>query len=111
MHFSIVLSKQCDEKIIKHKIRYYAIQHVLSCDFKDTERQLNKLLKEKYELKLRDICLLIIYKSKIERITPSEYTVFITDPKLDQLARLITFGNGLLKGSNILTKAFDWKGE
>ena len=107
MHFSIVLNKPCNEQTIKHKIRYYAIQHVLSCDFKDTERQLNKLLKEKYELKLRDICLLIIYKSKIERMTPLEYTVFISDPKLDQLARLITFGNGLLKGSSILTKAFD----
>lgn len=41
--------------------------------------------------------------------TENSLVVLFKDKKHDELARLVTFGNGQIRGSNILTKAFKFK--
>lgn len=111
MHFSISLLKPpMDVPRLKLKIHHQAILSILSYPYKSTERSLNKELKNIYDLTLEDLCLLIVHNIKIEQVTPTEFTIIISNRKLDQIARFITYGNGMLIGSNILLKAFDWKG-
>ena len=110
MHFSISLDKKYDSFKVKDKIRVTAVNNVLRYSHKSTERALDRYIKEQYKMSLEDLCLVIIYSTKIEQVAPREYTVIIPDPRLDDAARLITFGDGKLFGSNILLKAFDWKG-
>lgn len=77
----------------RRALRYYPIR--------SNEILLNKYLIEHYKLTLKMVCLKIILKSCYSK-SKDKIIITIFDKKLDDLAHLITFGNGRVQGSKIL---------
>lgn len=75
-----------------------------------TEIALDEYLKKHYKVSLGTACRLIILNSKISADKFGTYTVSAIHPYWEKLARLITFGNGPLQGSQILKFIFTLKG-
>lgn len=73
-----------------------------------TESLLNDYLKQNYHIDLWTACRLIIVYCVIEKgKTNDTYLVTLPNPYWDNIARIITFGTGKLKGSQILRFLFD----
>ena len=70
---------------------------------------LNRYCWNTYKRSLREMCLLIVFGSKFYEDFDNEVIVKITNKHLDELARLITYGNGKIQGSGILQYAFKSK--
>ena len=69
------------------------------------EASLNKYLLKKYNIGLRPLCLHILRNMTFNSDLSNNIIVKIKNPKLDRIARLITYGNGQIQGSPILQKA------
>ena len=65
------------------------------------ETALNEYLFERYNITLKAACLQIIVKSCYSK-SKDKIVITMLDKKWDDIARLITFGNGRLQGSRIL---------
>lgn len=65
------------------------------------ETALNEYLFERYNITLKAACLQIIVKSRYSK-SKDKIVITMLDKKWDDIARLITFGNGRLQGSKIL---------
>jgi hypothetical protein len=75
---------------------------------RSTEELLNIYLKQKYSIDLWTACRLIIIYCEIEKGKDNDsYVVTISNKYWDTIARIITFGTGKLKGSQILRFLFD----
>lgn len=73
-----------------------------------TEKLLNEYLKQTYRIDLLTACRCIIIYCNIEKNKAADsYLVTLANPYWDNLARIITFGTGKLKGSQILRFIFD----
>lgn len=73
-----------------------------------TEQLLNKYLKQTYGIDLLTACRCIIVYCNIEKDKATDsYLITMPMPYWDNIARIITFGNGKLKGSQILRFIFD----
>lgn len=69
------------------------------------ELALDKLLRKKYKLSLKQMCL-ILYTNCTVHEQNSEFIISFKTKEFDDIATLITYGNGKVQGSNILKYAF-----
>lgn len=88
------------------KFKRTAISRLMAFPRATTEKLLDTYLRDQYQITLTYACYSIILKCKIEEIK-DELVVTISDPQLDKLARMITFGTGKLSGSQILAFALN----
>ena len=72
---------------------------------------LTRYLQENYQMSLYQACLAILQNAKFSLNLDREIIVTIPDPKLNHIARIITYGTGLISGSNILRKMLTIKEE
>lgn len=73
-----------------------------------TEQLLDNYLKQTYGLSLIAACRCIIIYCNIEKNKAADsYLITLANPYWDNLARVITFGTGKFKGSQILRFIFD----
>lgn len=97
---------------------YYSSKGVIKADalrklayFPDnriTEQLLDKYLKQTYGIDLWTACRCIIIYCNIEKNKAADsYLITLANPYWDTIARIITFGTGKLKGSQILRFIFD----
>lgn len=68
--------------------------------------KLNSYLWDHYGLNIRAASLLVIANCKLLKNSCNEVIVIFPTKKIDQLASLITYGNGKIQGCNILKEAF-----
>ena len=73
----------------------------------NTELLLNNYLKQTYSLDLWTACKLIIFNCTIDLEKDNTYVITISNHYWDTIARIITFGTGKIKGSQILRFLFD----
>lgn len=83
----------------------YARIRVLAHKMGATERCLEKYLKQHFGIKLKSLCLLLLSNANIEYIAPDNIIITFKTNYFEQLARLITYGNGVFIGSDILKNA------
>jgi hypothetical protein len=70
-----------------------------------TEIKLEELLMQRYGLGLKPMCFMLLNKLKVSQVADTELIFTFIDDDADKLARLITYGNGVIDGSPILTQA------
>lgn len=96
-------SSHLSDKIIKA----VALQFIRNYKMSSNEILLDKVIRSKYKVSLKTACLNLILNSKIySSNSADEIIVTFIERKHKDLATLITYGNGLVYGSQILYKAF-----
>ena len=70
------------------------------------EQNLNRYLIEHYDADLRVAFIYLLSKCKFYKDLSNTITILFPEKEDDKLAALITYGNGLIKGSNLLKYAF-----
>ena len=98
--------KHQSDKLFKYRMRQSARRYIALCPFAAREKKLNEYFIENYEVPLRPVCLALVNEAKFFINYNHELVIKFTNPSLDRLARLITYGNGVIQGSNILNNAF-----
>ena len=83
------------------QIQFFARRALRYYPMMANEIMLNKYLFEHYNLTLKAACLQIIIKSCYSK-SKDKIIITMVDKKLDDIAHLITFGNGRIQGSKIL---------
>jgi hypothetical protein len=91
-------------------IKGLALKKLIYFKWGATEIALDRYLKQQFKLSLGMACRLIIINSKISVGKLNTYTVSTIHPYWEKLSRIITFGTGQIKGSQILKFIFNLKG-
>ena len=93
---------QYNKAVIKHVAASKLAQGELS----GKDKLLDDYLKNKYKVGLKLICLNLVQRCKIQFSQEKEFIITFPEKNDDKFARLITYGNGVIQGSNILKIAF-----
>ena len=90
------------------RTKWDARRRIISYQQKTQEKLLDKYIRQNYKTSLIQMCLKIVSKANYLHDTngTKEITITITDPNLDKIASLTTYGTGKIQGSNILKNAF-----
>lgn len=70
-----------------------------------TEMLLEQYLQQQYKVSLKDMCIKLLLKLSYYEDDHGNLVFLFKDHKYDQIARLITYGNGVIHGSKILQAA------
>ena len=87
---------------LKAYIQYNAYMNLRSYPISTPEVLLDKYCKEHYKLSLFDVCTSILDKCKVQTDQEDIIITFETE-EIDDIAKLITYGNGQIPGSRILS--------
>lgn len=77
--------------------------------FTPTDMILSRYLQEQYGVTLKVLCLEIINKAKFSSNMMQEIIITIPEEKLNEMAKIITYGTGKVAGSRILKDIFTLK--
>ena len=73
---------------------------------KPAQKQLNDYIWKEYGLTLKAAAVLVIANCRMQKNQSNEIIVTFPSKKIDNLAALITYGDGKIQGCSILTDAF-----
>ena len=86
---------------------YNAAKRIIMCyPMRAGEYILDDFLKRTTKIGLKQHCLKILAACNFSESPQHEIIISLFDPKIEQIAQLITYGNMELKGSKILKEAF-----
>lgn len=72
---------------------------------KASDTAMDSYIRQQYEIPLKDLCVKLLLSLTHYKDSEGNLILMFKDPKLDKLAQLITYGNGVIPGSNILQLA------
>lgn len=70
------------------------------------QKQLNDYIWKEFGLNLKAACALVIANCRIQKNQSNELIITFPSKKIDDLASLITYGDGKIQGCPILKEAF-----
>jgi hypothetical protein len=109
MFYSITIPQGMPVDVAKYKLKKIAREHVVFYTITANDLVLEKLLKKSHTFDLKTICYNLIKNMSFS--TDGENIIIkFKDKDDDKLARLITYGDGKVKGSTILRDIFGRKG-
>ena len=73
---------------------------------KPAQKQLNDYIWKEYGLTLKAAAALVVANCRMQKNQSNEIIVTFPSKKIDNLAALITYGDGKIQGCSILTDAF-----
>jgi hypothetical protein len=73
---------------------------------KPAQKQLNDYIWKKFGLTLKAACTVIITNCRIQKNNNNELIITFPSKKIDDLASIITYGDGKIQGCPILKEAF-----
>ena len=79
---------------------------ITTCRLKPAQKQLDDHLWKTYGVNLRAASLMVIANCKIQKNKSNELIITFPSKKIDNLAALITYGDGKIQGCSILKEAF-----
>ena len=82
---------------------YYIIANY---PFGASEILLDQYLQQQYNISLKDMCIKLLLNLTFYKDETNGLVLIFKDQQYDQIARLITYGNGAIPGSQILKTAF-----
>lgn len=95
-----------DAEAIKLKTKLYALKYIRLYPLGAKELLLDSYLKENYSIGLKQMCKVLVMSMTFMKTSNSNAIIGVfKEAKFDKVARLITYGNGKLAGSNILKNA------
>ena len=92
--------------LAKLRARRQARMQLALYKYTTADIKLDSYLQHTYNITLREACKKIIYNATFSLNLQQEIIVTITDPELNHLARIITYGTGKLLGSKIIRQVF-----
>jgi hypothetical protein len=69
---------------------------------------LDQYLIQHYKVSLKNMCIKLLLNLTFYAKDDGSLVLLFKDPSMDKIARLITYGNGVLKGSSILQIALNF---
>jgi len=84
---------------------YYIVR---SYPFHATEILMERYIQQQYKISLKDMCVKLLLNLTHYNDDSGNIILMFKDPKLDKIARLITYGNGAIPGSKILQSALKY---
>ena len=81
---------------------YYCIKHY---PLGPAELLLDTFIQQQYNISLKNLCIRLLLKVKFYQDKSGNLLAIFKDPRSEQLGRLITYGNGVIAGSQILKTA------
>lgn len=91
---------------IKQKVIHDAYIMLSAYQLKYSDLNLNAYLEQNYNMNLKEASLYVLQNSTFHQGYNKSIVILFNDKKIDTIAALITYGNGHIKGSNILKKIF-----
>lgn len=73
---------------------------------KPAQKQLNDYIWKKFGMTLKAACTMVVANCRIQKNQSNELLITFPSKKIDQLAALITYGDGKIQGCSILKEAF-----
>ena len=83
---------------------YYVIKNY---SFHASELVLDKYIKQQYKVSLKDMCIKLLLSLTFYKNNDGDLVLLFKDTKYDKIAQLITYGNGIIRGSQILSIALN----
>lgn len=71
-----------------------------------SEQVLDAYIQSQYKTTLKNLCIKLLLSLTFYKNNLNELVLMFKDPTQDAIARLITYGNGSIRGSQILQIAF-----
>lgn len=106
MHFSTKVRSINFDSYTRFKIIRAAKSIIQTFNWSQKEVILDEYLRENFNLKLQNACYFILNHIIIQKNNKNTFTVTFSNSTADKLAKLITYGNEKVKGSEILQVAF-----
>ncbi len=72
---------------------------------KASEQRLDNFIQKQYKTSLKNMCITLLLNLTFYRNKEGNLILMFKDKKYDTIASLITYGNGVIQGSNILRAA------
>ena len=98
--------------LIANKSRYnFWVLHgarlaIATYQIKPAQMQLNNYLWKNFGLNLKAACLLVIANCRIQKNSSNEIIITFPSKRIDNIASIITYGDGKIQGCPILKEAF-----
>lgn len=83
---------------------YYVVQNY---PLKASELLLDTYVQQQYNTSLKNLCIKLLLNTTFYKDNSGNLICLFKDPKYDAIARLITYGNGMIPGSKILQIALN----
>jgi hypothetical protein len=83
---------------------YYAVQNY---PLKASDLLMDRYIQQQYKTSLKNLCIKLLLNLTFHEDDAGNLVLLFKDQTYDKLARLITYGNGAIPGSNILKIALD----
>ena len=78
---------------------YYIIQNY---PLHASDLLLDKFIQQQYKVSLKDLCIKLLLNLTFYKDNDGNLIMMFKDPKFDNIASLVTYGNGVIPGSRIL---------
>jgi hypothetical protein len=78
---------------------YYIIQKY---PMKASDLLMDQFIEQQYKTSLKNLCIKLLLDLTFYRDNSGNFVLMFKDPQYDKIARLITYGNEAIPGSNIL---------
>ena len=79
---------------------------IITYRLKPAQKKLNDYLWKNFGLNLKSASLMVIANCRIQKNKSNELIITFPSKKIDNLAALITYGDGKIQGCSILKEAF-----
>ena len=94
-----------NKKFVTPYVKQVAWRRLAQYYLKGNDIKLEEYCQKNYKRSLKLVCIWLVSKLQIMNSGATTYCIFWVDKQLDELARIITYGDGELAGSNILKNA------
>lgn len=102
--FFVIKSSTPQADLAIYRARHNAQFKLALVSLGPTELLISRYLQENYNMSIKAACTSILQNARFIVNLQQEIIVTIPDPKLNTIARIITYGTGVLQGSRILRK-------
>jgi hypothetical protein len=107
MFFTITKKSYLTEEQLKTTALMKAYYIVQKYPLNTHEKMLDNYLQQFHDITLKNMCIKLILNLSIYKDDTGNIILMFKDYKYDQMARLITYGNGAVAGSDILKIALN----
>ena len=101
-----ITDHRANQKVYQYRLMLFVLNYIRMRPIKPQEKQLNDYLQENYKLNLTEAALLVTRRMKIQFDGGDTVIFNFMNKNFDNLAALITYGNGKFLGSSIIRDAF-----
>lgn len=100
--FFRVKSTSPEADLAIYRMKKHAKLRLMLYQMGPAELLISRFLQENYNLTLKSACLQILQDARYNLNIEQDLIITIPDPELNNIAKLITYGNGKIAGSKIL---------